>query len=211
MNFICPLPPIKVLVRAEYLYDHERGHGEYVEGIWCTVKAHNGEAFRFETYLPGYAALYDKLPISAFCHKPLAGDDLPLDYLQIWDALSHYVTVVEKPLLSGLRARFFAKNKQMYEGVYLFTLDGCHPDPRIPDFSFVESMDEHKSYNLIALDNGQYALQPNNRCQFFDAALNPENIKLPDFKVATTKYKVEDKAKWRLGDTTDVTYDGRGE
>jgi hypothetical protein len=34
---------------------------------------------------------------------------------------------------------------------------------------------------------------------------------MPDFKVATTKYKVEDKAKWRLGDTTDVTYDGRGE
>ena len=44
-----------------------------------------------------------------------------------------------------------------------------------------------------------------------DAALNPEQIKIPDFKVATTKYKVEDKAKWRLGDTTDVTYDGRGE
>jgi len=76
---------------------------------------------------------------------------------------------------------------------------------------FVESMDEHKSYNLIALDNGQFALQPNNRCQFFDAALNPSEIKFPDFKVATTKYKVEDKAKWRLGDTTDVTYDGRGE
>lgn len=210
MNFICPLPPIKVLVRAEYLYDHERGHGEYVEGIWCTVKAHRGEAFRFETYLPQYGALYDKLPISAFCHKPIEGE-LPLDYLQIWDALSYYVTVVDKPLLSGLRAVFYGKDKAMHFGTYMFTLDGCHPDPRIPDFTLVETVDEHKSYNLLKLNNGQFALQPNNRCLFYDAAFNPQEMKFPDFKVATTKYKVEDKAKWRLGDTTDVTYDGRGE
>ena len=47
MNFVCPLPPLKVLVRAEYLYDFEKGHGDLVEGIWCSVKSHRGEAFRF--------------------------------------------------------------------------------------------------------------------------------------------------------------------
>ena len=52
MSFVCPLPPVKVLVRAEYLYDHQSGHGELVEGVWCSVKAHRGEAFRTETYLP---------------------------------------------------------------------------------------------------------------------------------------------------------------
>lgn len=211
MSFVCPLPPVKVLVRAEYLYDHQSGHGDLVEGVWCSVKAHRGEAFRIETYLPQYAALFDKLPISAFLWKPLAGADLPLDMLQIWDALSYHVTVVEKPLLQGLRAHFFGKDKQLHTGKYMFTLDGCSPDPRIPDFTFVETMDEHKSYNLLQLDNGQFALQPNNRCQFFDPALNPQEIKTPNFKVATTKYTVEDKAKWRLGDTTDVTYDGRTE
>ena len=95
MNFVCPLPPMKVFVRAEYLYDFERGHGGLIEGIWCSVKSHRGEAFRFETYLPEYGALYDKLPISAFLWKPIEGEDLPLDFLQIWDALSYYVTVVE--------------------------------------------------------------------------------------------------------------------
>ncbi|CAB4158914.1 hypothetical protein UFOVP713_34 [uncultured Caudovirales phage] len=213
MSFVCPLPPIKVLVRAEYLYDFERGHEEYVQGVWCTVKSIKGEAFRFETYLPEYGALFDKLPISAFKHDEACqlGGDLPLDVLQIWDAMSYDVTVIDKPMLKGLRAQFYGKDRQTHTGEYMFTLDCCSPDPRIPDFGFSESMDEHKSFNLLKLDNGQFALQPNNRCLFFDAALNPQEIKFPDFKVATKKFRVENKAKWRLGDTTDVTYDGRGE
>jgi len=67
VNFVCPLPPLKVLVRKEYLYDFEKGRGELVEGIWCSVKSHRGEAFRFETYLPEYGALYDKLPSTRSC------------------------------------------------------------------------------------------------------------------------------------------------
>lgn len=214
MNLVCPLPPIKVLVRPEYLYDFScDSDAPLVEGIWVSVKSIKGEAFRFETYLPQYGALYDKLPISAFLHSPdkPMGHDLPLDVLQIWDCLSHWVTVVEKPFLKGLRAEFFAKDKQTYGGEYMFTLDTCTPDPRIPDYGFSETVDEHKSYNVLKLDNGQFALQPNNRCRFYDPAFNPQDMKFPDFKVATRKYRVEQHAKWRLGDTSTVTYDGRGE
>ena len=211
MNFVCPLPPVKVMVRPEYLYDFQCDKdAPLVQGIWVSVKAIKGEAFRFETYLPEYGALYDKLPISAFQHGART-DDLPLDVLQIWDALSYYVTVVEKPLLKGLRAEFFAKNKQTYSGEYMFTLDTCTPDPRIPDFTFSETIDEHKSYNVLKLDHGQFALQPNNRCRFYDPAFNPQVMKFPDFKGATRKYRVEQHAKWRLGDTSTVTYDNRGD
>lgn len=210
MTFISPLPPVKVLVRPEYLYDFDGQEREPVEGIWVSVKAIRGEAFRFETYLPQYGALYDKLPISAFRHNDQGGD-LPLDVLQIWDALSYHVTVTEKPLLKGLRAEFFAKDKQTYGGEYMFTLDTCNPDPRIPDFTFSETVDEHKSYNVLKLDNGQFALQPNNRCRFYDPAFNPKDMRFPDFRVATRKYRVEQQAKWRLGDTSTVTYDDRGE
>lgn len=215
MSFVCPLPPIKVLVRPEYLYDFQCAEdAPVVEGIWVSVKALRGEAFRFETYLPQYGALYDKLPISAFYAADwcrVVDSDLPLDMLQIWDALSYHVTVVEKPFLKGLRAEFFAKDKQTYGGEYMFTLDTCSPDPRIPDFTFSETVDEHKSYNVLKLDNGQFALQPNNRCRFYDPAFNPRDMKFPDFKVATRKYRVEQQAKWRLGDTSTVTYDDRGE
>ena len=127
--------------------------------------------------------------------------------LKIWDALSYHVTVVEKPFLKGLRAEFFAKDKVTYGGEYLFTIDTCNPDPRIPDFTFSETVDEHKSYNVLRLANGQFALQPNNRCRFFDPAFNPAEMKFPDFKVATKKYRVEQHAKWRLGDTSNFTYE----
>ncbi len=205
MSFVCPLPPIKVFVRAEYLYDHKRGHGDIVEGVWCSVKSIRGEAFRFETYLPEYGALYDKLPISAFRWTDL-GEDLPLDVLQIWDCLGYHVEVIEKPLLAGLRADVFCKDKVTRSGTYLFTLDGAQPDPRIPDFTFSQTPDEHKSYNLIQLDNGQFALQPNNRCLFFDNALAHAELKRPDFEVCTHRYTVEDKSKWLLGGATSFTY-----
>lgn len=210
MNFVCPLPPIKCFVRAEYLYDFERGHGELVDAIWVSVKSIRGEAFRFESYLPQFGALYDKLPISAYCWKPLEGE-LPLDALQIWDCLSYWVTVVEKPAIKGLRAAFYGKDRQLHEGEYLFTLDTCSPDPRIPDYGFSETIDEHKSYNVIKLNSGQFALQPNNRTLIYDPAFNPQEMRFPDFKVATRKYRVEQAAKWRLGDTSSVTYDDRGE
>ncbi|MBV5346499.1 MAG: hypothetical protein JZU63_13820, partial [Rhodoferax sp.] len=94
-------------------------------------------------------------------------------------------------MISCLRAEFFGKDKQLHKGEYMFTLDGCNPDPRIPDFGFAETVDEHKSYNVLKLDSGQFALQPNNRCRFYDPAFTPQTMKFPDFKVATVKWTVE--------------------
>jgi hypothetical protein len=209
MSFVCPLPPVRVLICAEYLYDLQRGEGEVVEGVWCSVKSIKGEAFRFETYIPETGAVFDKLPISAFLwHESAADDDLlPLDMLQIWDAMSYHVELIHKPLLAGLRCEFFGKDKKRHPGEYMFTLDNCNPDPRIPDFGFAESPDEHKSFNLLRLDNGQFALQPNNRCTFVDPSLTPKDMQQADYLVCTRKYRVENTAKWRLGDTTTVTYD----
>ena len=69
-TLICNLPSNKVWVRKEYLRDFKDGHGEFVEGNWVTAKSIPGRAFYFETYLPKYGALFDKLPISAFLSEP---------------------------------------------------------------------------------------------------------------------------------------------
>ena len=66
---ICNLPSVEVWVRKEYLTDHQFGHGEFVKGVWVSCKSIPGRAFYFETYLPEYAAMYDKLPISAFVSR----------------------------------------------------------------------------------------------------------------------------------------------
>ena len=65
-SLICNLPAYEVWVRKEYLLDHKGGHGEFVKGVWVSAKSIPGRAFYFETYLPDYAAMFDKLPISAF-------------------------------------------------------------------------------------------------------------------------------------------------
>ena len=67
---ITNLPSVEVWVRKEYLTDHQSGHGEFVKGVWVSAKSIPGRAFYFETYLPEYAAMYDKLPISAFVSSP---------------------------------------------------------------------------------------------------------------------------------------------
>ena len=43
----------------------------------------------------------------------------------------------------------------MHAGEYEFTIDSAHPDQSIIDTNFSELDPEHKSFNIIALDNGQ--------------------------------------------------------
>ena len=70
MAYLCVnTPHIDVYVKKEYLYNNEKGHGELVEGVWVSAKSIQGRALYFETYIPEYGALYDKLPISAFVWK----------------------------------------------------------------------------------------------------------------------------------------------
>ena len=70
MAYLCVnIPHVDVYIKKEYLYDGQKGHGELVEGVWVTAKSIQGRALYFETYIPEYGALYDKLPISAFTWK----------------------------------------------------------------------------------------------------------------------------------------------
>ncbi len=206
MSFlVANLPPTKVYIKKEYLYDHEKGHGEFVEGVWITVKSIQGRALYFETYLPEYGALYDKLPISAFVNSPDIKDSLGLEELELWDAFSYHITVVEKKNL-GERCKYLAPSKKWYYGKYLFTIDSCHADTNILNVSYSEVPEEHKSFNILALDNGHYAAQPNNRCLFYEKSMTPSKMLQPDFKVSTKYYSVEGESKWTAGDDTNYFY-----
>jgi hypothetical protein len=166
-------------------------------------------AFFIESYLPEYGALYDKLPLHAYVSRTdnLAPSEfLPLDHLQIWDCLSYDLTVIQKSFLMNLSGKFYAKDKQWYQGNYMFTVDNCAADDSL-DVGDSENPEDHKSYNFIELDNGQYAAQPNNRCIWLDAASNPKEMKFPDFKVCTKKYVIEQNPKWAIGDSDTVMYE----
>ena len=200
------LSPIPVFVKKEYLYDLEKGHGELTPGIWISVKSVMYKALYFETLLTEYGALFDKLPISAFVWKEDYDKEnqLPLDVLQLWDCFDYHVTVIQKPLLS--RCQFFGKDKRMHDGEYIFTIDNAHPDTNVLDMNFSEHDPEHKSFNIIQLDNGQFAAQPNNRIIWRDSSLTPEDLKTPDFKVCTQNYAVEVEPKWSVGHIDEWAY-----
>lgn len=197
------LPPVRVMVRKEYLYDLESGHGEFTPGMWISVRSVQGKALYFETLLTEYGALYDKLPLSAFVWKTDHGD-LPLDTLQLWDCFDYSITVIQKPILS--RCEFFGKDRQMHPGEYMFTIDTCHSESSTLNTNFSEEDPEHKTFNIIKLDNGQFAAQPNNRVIWRDSSLTPEKLLRPDFKVCTQNYAVEVESKWYVGHTDEWQY-----
>ena len=131
-------------------------------------------------------------------------DRLALDVLQLWDCFDYDITVVQKPLLS--RCEFFGKDKKMHAGEYEFTIDNAHRDHSYIDTNFSEHDPEHKSFNVIRLDNGQFAAQPNNRVIWRDSSLTPEKLLQPDFKVCTQNYCVETEPKWSVGHTDEWQY-----
>jgi hypothetical protein len=133
---ITNLPPVKVWVRKEYLHDLRKGHDEYVLGYWVSLKSLPGRTFYFETFLPEYGAIYDKLPISAFLiwdpdspEKPVKPEpDLPLEELQFWNCFSYEITTLEKNLTYTMGWEVRTKTHGTIPGEYLFTIDSFNGD-----------------------------------------------------------------------------------
>ena len=77
----------------------------------------------------------------------------------------------------------------------------------IRDRTYSEVPSQHKSFNILRLDNGHFAAQPNNRVIFYDNSYTPSELKFPDFKVSTQEYSVECEQKWTAGDDDNYFYD----
>jgi hypothetical protein len=68
------------------------------------------------------------------------------------------------------------------------------------DTGFTEQAEEHKSFNFIRLDNGQFAAQPNNRCLWYDQSLISAEPMFPDFQASKHIWTVDGSRKWSAGD-----------
>jgi hypothetical protein len=206
---VANLPPIQCYIRKEYLYDFQKGFGEFEPCYWVSVKSIKGKALYIESLLTNYGALYDKLPISAYVWRTDIKEEelLPLDFLQIWDSFSYNISVIEKSTLSKLDVMVYMKDKKFYKGEYMFTIDSAHSEPNELNVSLSETPNEHKSFNIIKLDNGQFAAQPNNRILFNDQSLTPKGIRIPDFKVSTKEFLCEKGSKWVVEDDDSFFYE----
>ena len=119
---ITNLPSYEVWVRKEYLTDHKSGHGEFVKGVWVSAKSIPGRAFYFETYLPEYAAMFDKLPISAFLSSPEIPDpDMTLHNLQFWNCMDYGVVAVQKQFIGSMHYEVYTRDFGNQTGTYICT------------------------------------------------------------------------------------------
>jgi hypothetical protein len=205
---VANIPAVEVWVDKKYLYDFQKdengnllGDGEWERGHWITVKSIPSRALLFETYIDEYGAIYDKLPLSAFrWHLDGLDVEYPLDWLQIWDCLSYDISVIEKRALRFCRTQTLLKDKSLVEGEYLFTIDTTHSNPAEIDTGWSETPNEHKSYNISKIENGQFVAQPNNRTRFIQPSRTGDELRIPYFRYSTKVWSVEGTSKWVNGE-----------
>ena len=124
--------------------------------------------------------------------------------------MGYRFTIIEKIGLRNLGVKFLGKDKEWHYGTYLFTVDFC-ADGMDVDTGFTEVAEEHKSFNFIRLENGQFACQPNNRCLWYDQSLITADTKWPDFQAARTLWTVDGTRKWSAGDDWFYTIEEKNE
>jgi hypothetical protein len=200
------IPPIYCNVRREYLYDFKQHHGETESCVVFGIASISGRAILFHCILES-GAIYYRLPISAFFQKGFDRGKVPdqdLKDLELWNSFSYFPSIICFDFLVGQRCKYLNKNKKFYHGQYLFTIDWAHPESNILDTEHSEIPDQHKCAHILALDNGNYAAQPNNRILWNISSFTTSSHK-PDYKVQTTEWNVENK-NWQLEDTDDMFY-----
>ena len=204
----CHLPPFKVYVDRGFFYNGKKHNGKLQRATVLSAKSLPGLATTFQVLLDN-GVLRDKLPISAIRHSLCDWmEHYPLDYLQLWNSFSYNITYSEQPFLSGLRCGVYLKNKTWVKGTIYGTFDWSGETSSPADMSLCEHPDEHKSGHFIALDNGQFAIQPNNRIRVYESSFVTKPFpEKPDYEVCETFDNVEKSDKWVTEDTNRQFYE----
>jgi len=173
------------------------------------VASITGRPILFHAIMENGAVFY-RLPISAFIQRGFNVKEVPrmrLDELELWNCFSYYPSVCVYDILDAQSGKFFGKDKKLHPGAYLFTVDWAHPESNIVDTDHSEISHEHKCAHILALENGNYAAQPNNRIIWNIPSFTVKDEVPWDWKVQTSDWNVEDKSKWRTEDSDRFFYD----
>ena len=201
------IPVMYCQIRREYLYDCKKHHGEVEDCMVFGIASMSGHALLFHAIMENGGIFY-RLPISAFIQHGFDVKKVPgmrLDELELWDCFSYYPSVTVFGALSSQAGRYIGKDKKWYTGSYLFTIDWAHPESNIVDTDHSEIPQEHKCAHIMALKNGNYAAQPNNRILWHISSFTVRD-EIPDWDVQTTEWTVEDSREWKTEDTDKFFY-----
>lgn len=197
------IPPIECLVRGEFLRNHEDSFNTFFP---CTIFGvasipHLVPLFHFTMEDGG---IWWRMPIHAFCWKE--AEPVSIDELMLWDSFSYYISCTKFDMLANKTFEYTSRRKNTYSGKYLFTLDWANEDINTLPVGFSESAGQHKCGHVLALENGNFAIQPNNRLRVFDPSTTTKyGEKVIDRLLNTHQWTVENTPKWILSD--DLKYD----
>jgi hypothetical protein len=199
--------PMKVFVRNEYMYQGKKGHGEFSPAVIVSVRCMPDSNLLFQVLLDN-GVLRDKLPPHALLTKPeLPKPDLPFHYLQLWNCFSYNFTVIKLGYLSSSRVDVYMKDHKWYPGEYHSTINWGSNDMNC-DITLSEDPMEHKSHHIILLDNGQIAVQPNNRVRWYEPSFVTEEFpERPDYLVNKDEFNSELHEKWHTENSDRMFYD----
>lgn len=149
--------------------------------MWVGVTSIPGRAWGINVILRNGGALYRNLPPHSIgFHSEDFG--WTIQQAQLWDCYSYHFTIVQSPILRGLRMRAKVKG-ELLTGEYLFHV--THVDD-----GWSDSPDQDKEFYFIKLDNGRLTIQPTNRITFIDASFIVTD-NLPELKLSENIYSCE--------------------
>ena len=201
------IPALYSQIRREYLYDLSGHVGEAEDCVIFGMASISGSAILFHAIMENGAVFY-RLPISAFIQRSYDIQKVPrprLDELELWNCFSYYPAITTFDILASQTGKYIGKDKKWHAGSYLFTVDWAHPESNIVNTEHSEIPHEHKCAHILALNDGNYAAQPNNRLIRSIPSFTVRD-EIPDWKVQTSEWNVEDTGKWKTEDTDKFFY-----
>jgi hypothetical protein len=150
-------------------------------------------------------AVWWRMPISAFCAEP-GVPEVDIHDLVLWNSFSSQISVTEFEAMRHMRMTYVARSGEFVNGKYLFTLDWHSPDTNQINAGFSENPGQHKCGHVILRNDGNYAIQPNNRVRLFDPSFTTKHGTLIERLINTRLWDVEDADKWRTSDDDRYEY-----
>jgi len=200
-NLSSSTPSIELLVRNQFLYNQKEGFDKYTPGWLVGVRTIKGYATTFYVLLNN-GVLFTGLPIHALCSKP--SKPMDLQELEMWDSISYDHSVLQFDFLKSMSCQVLLKDKKVYDGKYVFSID-FSSQSGLSNIS--ETPNEWKVFHFIKLENGNFALYPQNRILFKDASfINPTDPSTIKYQVNTQEWFSENGNKWTVSNDYDYLY-----
>ena len=151
----------------------------FTEGILHGIFCKSGQLMLTHVQLET-GAHWSGLPLHALRHKKVSEE---LSSIQPWGCMGSEITATHFPYLEGLKGKTLKENlKFRHTGIVVDWNDGYSRYPQ-----------EHKPLSLIALEQGNFGLLPNNYFKIYDKHFTED---LEELNVNLKKYVRNDIVYW---------------